>query len=167
MITHVVDQVLAATVGPVFVVSGHRGEEIERALGSRAVTFVAAPDYALGLSASLKAGIRAVPEACEAALVCLGDMPLVTRAIIDHLLTAYGSARGRGIVVPTAGRKRGNPVIWGRRYFPEILELSGDAGARRLFARHEEEIVEVEVADDAVLRDVDTPEALAALPKRF
>lgn len=167
MITRVVDHVFAAAIRPVFVVCGHRSEEIERALGSRAVRFVAAPDYAAGLSASLKAGIRAVPEACEAAVVCLGDMPFVTGAIIDRLLSAYEPARKPCIVVPKARGKRGNPVLWSRHYFPEILGLSGDAGARRLFAAHEEEIIEVEVADDAVLRDIDTPEALAALPKPF
>ncbi|MGH7058181.1 MAG: nucleotidyltransferase family protein [Acetobacteraceae bacterium] len=128
---------------------------------------VVAAGYADGLAASLKAGIGAVPEACGAAIVCLDDIPLVSAEIIDRLLAAYRPGTGRGIVVPTAHGKQGNPVLWDRGYFPEILTLSGDTGARRLFARHEEEIVEVGVGDDAVLRDIDTPEALAALPERF
>ncbi|HUC19066.1 MAG TPA: molybdopterin-binding/glycosyltransferase family 2 protein [Acetobacteraceae bacterium] len=167
MIARVVDNVLSSAARPVLVVTGHQAEEIERALAGRPVRFVHAPDYAQGLSASLRAGIASVPPECAGAIICLGDMPLVTGRMIDRLLAAYDAEEGRTIVLPNFRGKQGNPMLWDRRYFPEILEITGDNGARFLLARHMEAVAEVEMGDDAVLRDVDTQEALDAMPKRF
>ena len=165
MIARVVDNVLSSNARPVLVVLGHMAEQIEHALGGRPVRYVHADDYAEGLSASLKAGIAAVPAECAAAVVCLGDMPLVTGRMIDRLLAAYDAEEGRQIVLPTFRGKQGNPMLWDRRFFPEILGISGDSGARFLVGKHAEVVAEVEMADDAVLRDFDTTESLATLPK--
>jgi molybdenum cofactor cytidylyltransferase len=119
------------------------------------------------LSASLKAGIAAVPPEAAAAIVCLGDMPLVTGRMIDRLLDTYDADEGRLIVLPTFRGKQGNPMLWDRRFFPEILQVSGDTGARFLVGQHLGEVAEVEMADDAVLRDFDTVDALEALPQRI
>ena len=117
-----------------------------------------------GLAESLKTGIAAVPPECAGAIVCLGDMPLVTGRMIDRLLAMYDPEEGRSIVLPTFRGKQGNPMIWDRRFFPEILGISGDSGARFLVGKHAEQVAEVEMADDAVLRDFDTTESLATLP---
>lgn len=167
MIARVVDNVLSSAARPILVVTGHQAEEIERVLGGRPVRIVNAPDYAQGLSASLKAGIEAVPPECAGAIVCLGDMPLVTGRMIDRLLAAYDPEEGRAIVLPNFRGKQGNPMLWDRRFFQEIMAISGDVGARFLLSKHMEVVAEVEMGDDAVLRDIDTPEALAAMPKRF
>jgi molybdenum cofactor cytidylyltransferase len=167
MIARVVDNVLSSNARPILVVLGHQAEQIEHALGGRPVRYVHAPDYAEGLSASLKAGIAAVPPECAAAVVCLGDMPLVTGRMIDRLLAAYDPDEGRLIVLPVFHGKQGNPMLWDRRFFPEILQISGDSGARFLTGKHMEVVAEVEMADDAVLRDFDTTESLASLPPRL
>ena len=164
MVARVVDAALASAARPVLVVTGHRGDEVAAALGGRPVRVVAAPDFAAGLSASLRAGLAAVPDGCAAALVCLGDMPLVTGAMIDQLIEAYDPGEGRAVVVPTCRGKPGNPVLWDRRFFAEIAALTGDGGARALLARHAEWVAEVELGSDAVLRDFDTVESLATLP---
>ena len=124
MIARVVDNVLSSNARPVLVVTGHQAEQVEHALGGRPVRYVHAADYAEGLSASLKAGIAAVPPECAAALVCLGDMPLVTGRMIDRLLSAYDPDEGRLIVLPTFRGKQGNPMLWDRRFFPEILGIT-------------------------------------------
>ena len=127
------------------------------------VAFVHNPDYTKGLSSSLKAGIGAVPEAAGGAGVLLGDMPQITAAHLDHLIAALAEDRGNSIIVPTHAGKRGNPVLWPRAYFAEMLQLEGDAGARRLLAAHASRVREVDVGTDAIFADVDTPEALAEL----
>ncbi|MGA9866850.1 MAG: molybdopterin-binding/glycosyltransferase family 2 protein [Acetobacteraceae bacterium] len=167
MIARVVDNVLSSKARPILVVTGHMGAEIEHALGGRPVRYVHAADYAEGLSASLKSGIAAVPPEAAAALVCLGDMPLVTGRMIDRLLEAYDADEGRLIVLPTFRGKQGNPMLWDRRFFAEILQITGDSGARALLSRHLENVAEVEMGDDAVLRDFDTTDALATLPARL
>jgi molybdenum cofactor cytidylyltransferase len=165
MIARVVDNVLSSGARPVLVVTGHQADEVEQALGGRPVRYVHAPDYGDGLAASLKAGIAAVPPECAAALVCLGDMPLVTGRMMDRLLSMYDPQEGRLIVLPTFRGKQGNPMLWDRRFFPEILEIAGDSGARFLVGKHMESVAEVEMGDDAVLRDFDTAESLATLPR--
>jgi molybdenum cofactor cytidylyltransferase len=167
MIARVVDNVLSSGARPVLVVLGHQAEAVEQILAGRPVRFVHAPDYAEGLSASLKAGIAAVPPESAAAVVCLGDMPLVTGRMIDRLLAAYDPTEGRRIVLPTFRGKQGNPMLWDRSFFPEILAITGDSGARFLAGKHLESVAEVEMADDAVLRDFDTTESLATLPARL
>lgn len=167
MIARVVDNVLSSNARPVLVVTGHQADQVQHALGGRPVLYVHAPDYAQGLSASLKAGIAGVPDDCAAALVCLGDMPLVTGRMIDRLLSAYDPDEGRLIVLPTFRGKQGNPMLWDRQFFKEILQITGDSGARFLLGKHLEFVTEVEMADDAVLRDFDTTDSLNTLPQRL
>lgn len=167
MIARVADNILSSGARPVLVVTGHRADDIRAALAGRPVTHVFAGDYESGLSASLKTGIAALPPDVPAVLVCLGDMPLVTGRMLDRLIAAWDPDEGRSIVVPTHRGKTGNPVLWDREYFAEILALSGDAGARALLDRHAEQVAEVEMDDDAVLRDFDTVESLTTLPQRL
>lgn len=167
MIARTVDNVLASRARPILVVLGHQADNIERGLAGKPVQYVHAANYAEGLSASLKAGIAAVPASCSAAIICLGDMPLVTGRIIDRLLAAYDRDEGRLIVLPTFRGKQGNPMLWDRRFFPEIMEIAGDSGARFLLSRHMEHVTEVEVGEDAVLRDFDTTESLGTLPVKL
>ena len=163
MVARVVDNLLTSTARPVLVVLGHRALEVRAALQDRPVQFVTALDFEAGLAASLRAGIAAVPPGASAALVCLGDMPLVTGGIMQQVIAAYAPDAGRPIVVPTYRSKTGNPVLWDRRFFAEIEALVGDVGARALLERHSGLVALQEVGDDAVLRDFDTVDSLASL----
>jgi molybdenum cofactor cytidylyltransferase len=93
-------------------------------------------------------------------VVCLGDMPQVDAALIDRLIAAFDPERGALAVMPTIAGRRGNPVLWSRRFFPDLMAIEGDIGARHLIGRYGEAVVEVPVAGKAALVDVDTPEAL-------
>jgi molybdenum cofactor cytidylyltransferase len=167
MVARVVDAVLASPARPVVVVTGHAAEEVRAALGGRAVTVAHNADYAQGLSGSLRVGLDALGEGVDAALVCLGDMPLVSPDLIGRLIAAYDPEEGRAIVVPTVGGRHGNPVLWDRRFFAEMRAVTGDVGARHLIGEHAEAVHEVPMLDDAALQDFDTPEQLASAPELF
>ena len=162
MIARVIDAVLASRARPVLVVTGHRAAEVQAALAGRPVRFVAAAEYAAGLSASLRAGLSAVPADASAALIVLGDMPLVTAATIDRLIETFDPDEGRAIVAPSHDGRLGNPVLWDRRYFPAMMALTGDSGARALLRQHADAVAEL-ASDATVLRDFDTPESLRDL----
>jgi molybdenum cofactor cytidylyltransferase len=162
LVRRVTEQALASRAKPVIVVTGHQREKVEAALAGLPVTFAHNPDFAEGLSTSLKAGIAALPQETDAAVVCLGDMPQVDAALIDRLSDAFDAERGALIVVPTFEGKRGNPVVWARRFFPELAALHGDVGARHLIGAHADALVEVPAENRGVFLDVDTPDALAA-----
>jgi molybdenum cofactor cytidylyltransferase len=163
MVRIAADEALASKAAPVFVVTGHQHEQVRAALKDLPVTFVHNSEFADGLSTSVKAGIAALPEETDGAIVCLGDMPQVNAALIDRMFAAFDPEKGALIVVPTAEGKRGNPVLWSRRFFPELLAIEGDIGARQLIAAYPEAIVEVPVSGGGAFLDIDTPDALAEL----
>jgi len=157
------EQAVASHAKPVIVVTGHERERVEAALKGLPVRIVHNPDYAEGLGTSLKTGIAAVPEEADAAIVCLGDMPQVDAALINRLIGALDPERGALIVVPTIDGRRGNPVVWSRRFFHDLMSIQGDIGARHLIGSYAEAVVEMPVTGAAALTDVDTPESLSAV----
>ncbi|MBH0237770.1 NTP transferase domain-containing protein [Methylobrevis albus] len=161
LVRRAAEAALASRAAHVVVVTGHMGAEVAEALAGLPVTIVENPAYGEGLSASLKVGIAALPAACEAAVVLLGDMPDVSAATVDRLIAAYAPMTGALVAVPVHEGRRGNPVLWSRRFFPALSALEGDVGARHLIAAHGEAVVEV-ASGPEVLLDLDTPEALAA-----
>ncbi len=163
MVARVVDGILASRARPISVVVGHQADLVRAALGTRPVTFVEAPGFATGMAASLRAGITALPASATAAVICLGDMPLVGPALIDGLIEAHDPGVGKLIAVPTVGGKRGNPVLWDRQFFGAMCGMQGDTGARSLLALHPDAVTEVPVAGDAALTDFDTPGSLSLL----
>jgi molybdenum cofactor cytidylyltransferase len=171
LVVHAAKAALASQVVEVVVVLGHMADEVratvEKAVpaGSR-LRFVTNPDFADGLSTSVRTGIAALGANIDAAIVQLGDMPGVSAPLLDRLMAAFSPVEGRSICVPTVGGKRGNPVLWARRFFPAMTQLSGDSGAKHLIGEHADLVCEVEMSGEAAVTDIDTPEALAAWQAR-
>lgn len=156
----VTEQALASRASSVVVVTGHQADEVRHVLEGLDVTFAHNPQFAAGLATSVKAGIAAVPGDADGAIVCLGDMPLIDAGLIDRLIEAFAPDRGALITLPASAGRRGNPVLWSRRFFAELMTLEGDIGARHLIERHSEAVAEVAVEGPSAFLDVDTPEAL-------
>lgn len=163
LVGHVAAALAGSRAGRRIVVLGHRAAEVRAAVAAidGDAVFVEARDHADGLSASLRAGIAALPVEVEAVAICLADMPDVDAALVDRLFAARDPAGGRDVAIATHEGKRGNPVVLPRRLFPAIAGLSGDVGARPILAGEGDAIVTVE-AGPAAGRDLDTAEALAA-----
>ncbi len=173
MITRSVETALASRAASVVVVLGHRSDEVAGAMrddGLHAdaarhrdrLRLVRARDHAAGLSASLRCGVASAREAAaQAALVCLGDMPLVRTATLDRLIAALDDDARALACLPTLHGRRGNPVLWRSTLFDALQALSGDRGGRPLLSRHAAAVREVAVEDPGVLEDFDTPERLA------
>jgi molybdenum cofactor cytidylyltransferase len=166
MVRTAVEAAVASAAELTLVVTGKDGSRVADALAGLPIRTVENRDYAMGLSTSLKAGLNALPPDCDGALILLSDMPGVTPKLIDKLIAAFDPSEERAICVATRHGKRGNPVLWSRRFFPEMLSLEGDVGAKHLLGVYGELVCEVEAEDDAPLTDIDTPEALAAYRTR-
>ena len=163
MLTHALDAVDASDTCATVVVTGHETDAVSPLLQGRDLLAVHNPDYAQGLSSSLKAGLRALPRDIDGVLVCLGDMPQVTHKHLNMLIAAFNPLEGRALVVPTYQGKRGNPVLWSAEFLAALQAVTGDQGAKPLFAEHAERLAEVEMSDAAVLLDIDTPAKLAEI----
>jgi molybdenum cofactor cytidylyltransferase len=157
------EQALASRAKPVIVVTGHQREQVEAALAGLPVKLVHNPDFAEGLGTSVRSGIAAVPASADGAVICLGDMPQVDAELINRLIAAFAPDQGALAVIPTLNGKRGNPVLWSRRFFPDLMAIEGDVGARNLIGRYGEAVIEVPVTGKAALTDIDTQEALAGV----
>ena len=153
------DVALASRAGEVIVVTGHQEERVSAALSGLVVRRVHNHGYALGLAGSLKTGVRALAPEADGALIMLGDMPGVTSAELDSLISAFVKSAGAAIVRATYEGKRGNPVILPRALFPEVMKLEGDTGARHIVESEGNAVVDVEIGAGASV-DVDTPEAM-------
>ena len=167
MVARVADQVLSSRARPLVVVTGHDGAAVREALGMRPVLIAINPDFAAGMSTSLRAGVAALPDDIEAVLICLGDMPLVGPAVLDRLIDAFDPVRGQTICVPVADGRPGNPVLFGRKHFAALACLTGDTGARAIVRGQPEAVVEVTFDDSSVLMDVDQPEDIKSITKHL
>ena len=162
LVRYAVEAALGSQARPVVVVIGNAAAEVREALADFTITLVENCNYTRGLSESLKVGVRSLPFTCRGALVLLGDMPDVSAATIDELIARFDPAANRTICVPVRAGRRGNPVLWGRRHFPEILALQGDHGAKSLIDKHADTLCEVAAADNSIFSDIDTADDLAA-----
>ena len=156
VIGHIVDELLRSEIDEVCVVVGHQSDQITQALAGRNVRLVLNPDYRrTEMLSSVCCGLRALPPACVAVLVALGDQPAITAELVNTMLRAYATS-GKGIVVPTHDGKRGHPLLFARRYCEELQIGYDQVGLRGLLAAHGEELLELSVASSAVLCDLDS-----------
>lgn len=150
----------AAPVRSVTVVIGADAQAVAtaaRAFDPRAV-IVHAPDHAEGMGASLRTGIASLPADADGVFVFLGDMPRVPASVLPSMAQAL--IKGALAVAPTFNGRRGNPVLLDRTLFPQLLALTGDAGARGVLQDLGARLVLIESPDDGVLFDVDEPSDL-------
>ena len=161
LIRQTAERALASKVSGTVVVTGHQAARIRETLEGLEMAFAHNPDFASGLSSSLKAGIAAVPEDAAGALILLGDMPAVSSADLDRLVAAFRKSGGQAVVRATHDGKRGNPVILPRALFGAVAQLVGDTGARHLVEAGQAPVVDIEIGSGASI-DVDTRDALAS-----
>ena len=154
IIETVIDNVVQSKVEKILVVLGSNREKIERKIKNYFLKIAFNPDFQSGMLSSVHEGFQALPEYAQAALIVLGDQPFSATSVIDDLIDAYRK-KGKGIVLPVYKGERGHPVLIDMKYRSEIENLSPDIGLRGTVYNHPEDIEEVEVKDQSILRDID------------
>jgi len=189
VLAHVIDAALISQARPILIVLGHQANQVRTQISTYiahpAITLIENPDYLQGMSTSMCLGLRALisddyrknkagnvappphlqsainqvsTTEVDSALIMLGDQPLITARIIDTLIETWRET-GKRIVAPLYAGKRGNPTLFAASLFPELLEVTGDEGGRRVVERHRQELQLVELGDAMASYDVDTWEA--------
>lgn len=146
---------------PLLVCLGGADHDLELTLRGGGIHCIRCPDSRHGMGATLANGIGAVAQSWDGVLVGLADMPSIRPDTYVRIRDKLGPER---IVVPTYGHKRGHPVGFDRSFFPELLALEGDRGARGVLAAHPEAVLEIAVDDPGILLDVDVVADLLSLP---
>ncbi len=154
-IQHVAETADAAGLSPVVLVSGAYAEVVEPCVDHLPITITRNPDWQLGQSTSIQAGIRALPSEAGAAIFLLADQPQVTTDVLRALVERH-SLDLSPIVATQVQGQRANPVIFDRNTFPDLSSLEGDTGGRQLFSRYPG--VYLPWHDERLLLDIDTQE---------
>ena len=170
VLAHTIEATLASQARPIVVVLGHQivqvRTQISPYLDHPDVFSIENTDYLQGMSTSLRAGIQALinrenkaaAHSLAGVLIVLGDQPLMTARILDTLI-ASKHATGKRILIPFYNGERGNPVLFDASLFPELLEITGDGGARSVIERHRSEMARIELGASMASYDVDTWDA--------
>ena len=161
LIRHALEAANDADLSQTVLVTGHLSKNIKAEAADLPVDVAHNPDFAEGMAGSIRTGMTALHENIDAVIVLLGDMPGITGQHLHMLIDAYQPDQNRLIVTASADGKRGNPVLWDRRFFDALKSLTGDIGARHVLSENGEFVAEVEIGTSARM-DLDTREALQA-----
>ncbi|MBE3124740.1 MAG: nucleotidyltransferase family protein [Acidobacteria bacterium] len=162
----VVGTALASRVDRVLVVLGADKDDVREELEPLGIDFAVNDNFAEGMLSSVQAGFRALPADAEAAVVMLGDQPFLPARVVDAVVEAFRRS-GKGIVVPAFQGRRGHPVLVDMKYRDTVLALDPADGLRRLMHAHPDDIIEAEVEDANILRDMDVPEDYEGVKPTF
>lgn len=162
----VVEAAVASGAMDVIVVLGSEADQVASAIGDSRIRTVLNPDFASGMASSLRVGLGAVSPDAQAAVIILGDQPLLQPHIIDRIIAVFETA-GKPIVAPVYNGVQGNPVCFARALFPELLALTGDRGAKQVVERDPGRVERVSFDTDLPLMDLDVEKDYDALRRQF
>lgn len=162
MLRRVAENLVAALLpqDEVVVVLGHQAEAVRAALDGLPVRCIVNENYVDGMGGSIAAGVSGIGDKAAGVLIMLGDMPWIGAGQIRVLRAAFDRAAADAVVLPVHQGRRGHPVIFSRRWFPSLCALRGDRGARSVLDAAGNDVIEVAMPDDGILRDLDQPDAV-------
>jgi molybdenum cofactor cytidylyltransferase len=163
VIRHCLDSVIAAGIHDIVVVLGAGGEKVAAAISGLPIRITINDDPASDMAGSVRAGLKAIAPASTGVLVCLQDHPLVSPATIAAVLNAHGAAPD-GIIIPTYKERRGHPTLFSRAVIDDIF---GGTTLRDVIASHAGNVRLIQVNDEGVVLDMDTPEDYEQIKGRF
>ena len=154
LIKHSVRNILASFIGELIIVLGHQKEIIEKLIDkNEKIKFVFNQDFESGIATSIKTGLNHSSEETEAFFICLGDMPMVNKDIINLLIK---SKNNREIIVPTYKNKQGNPILFSKSMKKKIMTIEGNVGAKKILELNKDKILNIETTDQSITKNFNT-----------
>ena len=158
---------LASRVLEVIVVLGHEAARARRLLDGLTVSCIENKGYHDGQMTSVWLGLDALSVACDGVMICLADQPLLTAADINVLIDAFGQRSRGSVLVPVFAGQRGNPIILAHEHRAAILDGERNLGCKRLIEHNPKLVTTVDMPNDHVVFDLDTPGDYATLQYRL
>ena len=154
LIKHSVKNILAASIDELIIVLGYQKEIIEKLIDkNEKIKFVFNKDFESGMASSIKTGLNNLSEKTEAFFICLGDMPMVNHDIYNQLIKSKDS---KEIIVPNYNGQQGNPVLFNKSMKEKVLNITGDAGAKKILELNKDKILNLEINDQNITKGFDT-----------
>ncbi|MDH4249247.1 MAG: nucleotidyltransferase family protein [Deltaproteobacteria bacterium] len=168
LIERMVDVVTASDIAETILVLGHQAGRVRPLVEAKPVRIVENLDYAEGMGSSFQAGLQAVSPEASAVMICLTDQPLLETEDVNHLIHAFQAQQEKSMAVPRFKGQRGNPVLFSTRYRAEVMATRGPvAGCRGIIQKYPEAVLAVEMNNDHILWDMDTPADYEAIQKKL
>ena len=158
LIRQTVSTILKSSVNEVIVVTGYQADVVRYSLIGLPVVKVHNDDYEKGQMSSVHKGLSKIKKSCDGIMVCLGDQPLLNSEDIDCLINAFNQRPHGSILVPTYRGQRGNPIILSYEHRNQILNGESNLGCRKLIHNNPELVTTLEMKNDHVITDIDTPD---------
>jgi molybdenum cofactor cytidylyltransferase len=154
LIKHSVKNILSSSVDELIVVLGYQKKIIEKLIGkNEKIKTVFNENFENGIASSIKTGLNHFSEKTEAFFICLGDMPLVNYNIYNQLIKSKDNKK---IIVPIYKGQQGNPVLFDKSMKEKIMNISGDAGAKKILESNKDKILNLEINDQYITKGFDT-----------
>ena len=149
-----VKNILASSIDELIIVLGHQKEIIEELIDKKEkIKCVFNKNFESGMASSIKIGLNNLPEKTEAFFICLGDMPMVNQDTYNHLIK---SRNDKEIIVPTYKGQQGNPVLFDKSMKGKVIDISGDAGAKKILELNKDKILNLEINDQSIVKGFNT-----------
>jgi molybdenum cofactor cytidylyltransferase len=153
LINHIIRIVSSANIDSIYLILGSHAEEIRKILIKQDISILINPDWQRGMSSSIKTGLAALPADVDAAFILLVDQPFITSTLLSQLIQKISPGNFK-IAAPRVGQQQCNPVLFHRDLFPEIMQISGDKGAKALLSA--KEVGWVDWSDKRLMLDIDS-----------
>ena len=155
LIKHSVKNILASSIDKIIIVLGYQNEIVKQLIDQdKKIKFVINKNFSNGMASSIKTGLKHLPENTEAFFICLGDMPAIDKNIFNILIKSKGD---KEIIVPNYKSEQGNPVLFSKTMKNEIMNIEGDAGAKKIIKLNKDKILNIEVNDQGIMKNFNTP----------
>ena len=155
LINHCIEVIIQAEIHPIKVVLGSRAEEISTVLDLSGIEILLNPRWKDGMSTSIICGLNMLPENIDGSFIFLADQPFITTELIRAIIAKFNKTDIE-IVAPRVNGQQCNPVLFRRSFFPELMTISGDYGAKSLISQHK--VAWVDWPDERLLLDIDSSE---------
>ncbi len=166
LIEKIVDKVTASNVQEILVVLGHEAAKIHRTLRNKSIKMVKNPLYQLGMTTSIQAGVQATLEETKGYMILLGDLAKIETQDLNLLIATFETQIEKNpqvIVLPIFEEKKGNPVIFSNHYRAAILQHKDMNGCKGIVQAHSDKVIKIEMPDNHVVSDIDTPDDYQAI----
>ena len=161
LVKHSIKNILSSSVNELIVVIGYQREIIEKLIDkNEKIKIIFNKDFESGMASSIKTGLDNLSEKSEAFFICLGDMPMVSHDIYNQLIK---SKDNKEIIVPTYKGQQGNPVLFDKSMKEKIINISGDAGAKKIFELNKDKILNLEINDQSIIKGFNTQDDFSSL----
>ncbi len=160
-----VDAAIKSNAAPVYVVTGHNAEEVEKHLSGLDINIVRNHDYYAGVKTSINLGLKSVPPFCDGAILIPADMPYITVEHLNNMIETFEKGNKKQLCISTYRRKKANPVLWGSKLFDSAKLMPENANVVPTFVEHSDYTKNIEAANKRIIIDINTPYDIEQLKK--